>query len=175
MQKSAVMWAVAIALPMAACGHGVKTAIDYDPSVSFARYTTFFMLQGNPSGDQRLDERAAEEVRSALTSKGWAEVPKGQGRAAVVVHAATPAKHSDEAFYEEWAGWHRHWERMTTGLAAGEDYRVGSVVVDIFDAYTRHAIWRGVAGDARTERTANNARATHDAIARMFSRFPPAE
>ena len=115
-------------------------------------------------------------VKAALTSKGWAEVPEGQGRAAVVAHAATKTKHSYETFYDGWGG---GWRWRTGGFGNSttyvQDYKVGTVVVDIFDADTKEAIWRGSATDALSDNPKNNAQATEAAITKMFSNFPPGQ
>jgi hypothetical protein len=84
----------AMALVTTACGYSIKTATDYDRTVRFSSYHSFFILKGNSSGNPLMDQRAQADVETALTSKGWMEVPEGQGQAAVVVHAATKTKHT---------------------------------------------------------------------------------
>jgi hypothetical protein len=169
--------AAAIAtLVTAGCGYSIKTATDYDRTVNFANYNTFFMMKGNSSGNPLLDQRATDDVKAALTSKGWAEVPEGEGRAAVVVHAATKTKHSYETFYDGWGG---GWRWRMGGLGSSttyiQNYKVGTVVVDIFDADTKQAIWRGSATDALSDNQKDNAHATEAAITKMFSNFPPGQ
>ena len=53
------------------------------------------------------------------------------------------------------------------------DYKVGSVVVDIFDANTKQAVWRGSATDALSDNPNANAKATEEAVTKMFKNFPP--
>jgi hypothetical protein len=77
-----------LAVMTTACGYSIKTATDYDHSVSFSNYHSFSMMNGNSSGNPLMDQRAATDVKSALTSRGWTEAPDGQGQATVVVHAA---------------------------------------------------------------------------------------
>ena len=73
-----------IALATTACGYSIKTSTDYDRSVRFSNYQSFFILKGNSSGNPLMDQRAQADVETALTSKGWIEVPEGSGQAAVV-------------------------------------------------------------------------------------------
>jgi hypothetical protein len=54
-----------------------------------------------------------------------------------------------------------------------QDYKVGTVVVDIFDAQSKQAIWRGSATDALSGNPDTNAKATEAAITKMFNKFPP--
>ncbi|HEY2905587.1 MAG TPA: DUF4136 domain-containing protein [Vicinamibacterales bacterium] len=167
--------AAAVAFSATACGYSIKTSTDYDRTVNFGRYRTFFMMKGNSSGNPLLDQRASDDVRQALMSKGWAEVPEGDGRAAVVVHAATKTKHSYETFYDGWGGWRWRWGGIDAATTLVEDYKVGSVVVDIFDASRKQAIWHGVATDALGDSAKDNAQATEEAITKMFAKFPPGE
>jgi hypothetical protein len=44
----------------------------------------------------------------------------------------------------------------------------------MFDAKTKQAIWHGTATDALSDNAKSNARATEQAIDKMFSKFPPA-
>jgi hypothetical protein len=165
--------AAALGLLSVACGYSIQTATDYDRHVSFSNYHSFFILKGNPSGNALMDQRAQDDVKSALTSKGWMEVPEGEGQAAVVVHAATKTKHTYETLYDGWGGgwgWRRGFGGATTFV---NDYKVGTLVVDIFDAKTKQAIWHGSASDALSDNAKSNAQATEQAIDKMFSHFPP--
>jgi hypothetical protein len=171
----------ALALLSAACGYSIKTSTDYDHNVKFSNYHSFFMMKGNSSGNPMLDQRAAADVKSALTSKGWMEVPEGQGETAVVVHAATKTKHTYDTFYDGWGGWgyRRGWGGRFGGGFGGSttfvnDYKIGTLVVDIFDAKTKEAIWHGNASDAMSDSAKSNAQATEQAVDKMFQSFPPA-
>jgi hypothetical protein len=157
------------------CGYTIKANTDYNHAVNFSNYHTFFMMKGNSSGNPLLDQRATEDVKAALATKGWTEAPQGQAAAAVVVHAATKTKHSYQTFYDGWGGgWRYGWGGGLGGATTYvQDYKVGTVVVDIFDAGTKQAIWRGSASDALSGNPNSNAKATEAAITKMFNNFPP--
>jgi hypothetical protein len=166
----------AVALFTVGCGYAIKTSTDYDRSVRFTNYKSFFIMKGNSSGNALMDQRAQADVKSALMAKGLMEVPEGLGQVAVVVHAATNTKHTYETLYDGWGGW--GWRRGFGGGFGGattfvNDYKVGTLVVDIFDAKTKQAIWHGSATDALSDNAASNAKATEQAIDKMFSNFPP--
>src|SRR5882762_6435132 len=169
----------AVAMSTMACGYSIKTATDYDKSVSFSNYHSFSILKGNSSGNLLMDQRAQADVVSALTSTGWMEVPAGEAQATVVVHAATKTKHTYETLYDGWGGgwgWRRGWGGgggfggSTTFV---NDYKVGTLVVDIFDAKTKQGIWHGTASDALSDNAKSNAQATEQAVDKMFSNLPP--
>ena len=154
------------------CGYSIKSSTDYDKAVDFSNYHTFFMVKGNSSGDPMLDQRAAADVREALTNRGWVEAPAGEGRAAVVVHAATKTKHTDQTFYEGWGGWGWGGPHLDATTYV-EAYNVGTLVVDIFDATTKQTIWRGYASGALPSHSSDNGKVTQAAVAKMFAHFPP--
>ena len=176
MHLKSITTAAIATLVTVGCGYGIKTATDYDRTVNFSRYNTFFMMKGNSSGNPLLDQRVIDDVKAALTSKGWVEVPEGEGRAAVIAHAATRTKHSYETFYDGWGGgWRWRMGGIGSSTTYVQDYKVGTVVVDIFDADSKQAIWRGSAADALSDNQKDNAHATEAAITKMFSNFPPGE
>jgi hypothetical protein len=166
---------VAVALLTMACGYSIKASTDHDRNVKVSNYSSFFIVKGNSSGNPLVDERIEADVKHALASKRWIEVPEGEGEAAVVIHAATQTKHTYETFYEGWGGWgwRGGWDssfgRATTFV---DNYKVGTVVVDVFDANTKQAIWHGFASDALSGNAASKANATARAIDKMFNHFP---
>ena len=169
-----------VALLTAACGASIKATTDYDRNVNFASYQTFSIVKGNSSGNPLSDQRIADNVAAALTAKGWKEAPTDQAQAAVVVHTATKTKHTYETFYDGygWGGWGwRRWGGLG-GLGGGattyvNDYRVGTVVVDIFDGKTKEAIWHGYASDCLSGSAGENAKINQQAVTKMFASFPP--
>ena len=162
--------AVLLTMCAAGCGYTIKTTSDYDPKVDFSNYATFFVLKGNSSGDPKLDNRLISSVETALTGKGWLEVPEGEGQAVVVVNTATQTNHTNQTFYDGWGGWHSTGPASAHGFI--EDYKLGTVVVTIFDADTKQAIWRGFATDALLDSPKQNAKAAEKAVATMFTTFP---
>ena len=157
----------------AGCGYSIKASTQYDPKVDVANYATFFMMKGNSSGDPAMDDRLVSSVEDALTGKGWLKVPEGDGQAAVVIHAATKTKHTYETFYDGWGGWHWRWAGVGAAPGFVEDYKIGTVVVTIFDAKSRRAVWRGFATDALSDSPRQNAKATEAAVGKIFNHFPP--
>jgi hypothetical protein len=173
-------WLVVAVLVMCAagCGYSIKASTEYDPKVDLSNYATFFMMKGNSSGDPAMDERLVSSVEDALTGKGWLKVPEGEGQAAVVINAATKTNHTYETFYNGWGGWRWRWAEpgaapSTPGRNFVEDYKVGTVVVTIFDAKSKRAVWRGFATDALSNSPQQNAKATDEAVAKIFNHLPP--
>ncbi len=161
-----VMWSTA------GCGYNIKAIADYDRRVDFSTYYTFFMMKGNSSGDPGVDARLASDVKKALMSRGWVEVPDGEGQAAVIVHTATPTEHTLDRFYSGWGDWDVRLSGLDKPPRSVEDYKVGTVIVTIFDASGRQAVWRGVAANAISERSKGGEKVREAAVAKMFEHFP---
>ena len=163
----------AVAMFTAACGYSIKTATDYNRNVRFSNYHSFYTVKGNSSGNPLTDQRATADVESALMAKGWMELPEGEGQAAVVIHAATKNKHTYDTFYDGWGGGWR-WGGFGDTTTFVETYKVGTLVVDIFDASSKRAIWHGFASDALSDSAKSNAQATEEAVDKLFRDFPGA-
>ena len=89
----------------------------------------------------------------------------------MVIHAATKTKHTYATFYNGWGGW--RWGGFGDTTTFVDNYEVGTLVVDIFDAMSKRTIWHGSASDALSDNAASNAKATEEAVDRMFTNFPP--
>lgn len=165
----------ALALSAVGCGVSIKTATDYSRNINFSKYQSFYVKSGNSSGNPLMDQRAIADVTSALKAKGWTEASQTDAQTAVVVHAATKTKHTYETLYDGWGGW--GWRRWGGGFADTttyvSDFKVGTVVVDIFDARSKQAVWHGTASDALSDSATSNASITQQAIDKMFAGFPP--
>jgi hypothetical protein len=168
-----VRYLVAAVLVMSAtgCAYKVKATTTVNPKIDLSHYDTFFLLKGNSSGSATNDDRLMSSVKGALLDKGWVEAPQGDGEVAIVVNAATESNHTDQSFYDGWGGWRWRLAGSSNTAAAAGDYKPGTVVVTIFDAQTKQAVWRGSAADAMPD--GRKVKETEDkAVARIFDNFP---
>ena len=101
-----------------------------------------------------------------LTGKDFIETAPDEAEAVVVVHTVTAAKHSREALYEGWGGW--GWRLTDSHLPVRiDDYKVGTVVIDIFDAWTKMLVWNTSAPE-RGSTTGASLHASDRAATRIF-------
>jgi len=163
--------ACAAALFTVGCGYGIKTSTDYDRHASFSSYRTFYIANGNSSGNPVTDQMVRVDVASALTLKEWREVADSEAQAAVVIHAATKDKHSFQTIYHGWA----------SGTGTGAGSRHDAVRRGL---QNRHAGGRRVRRETRqaictASRPAqvgdptSVADATEQVVDRMSNDFPP--
>jgi len=74
-------------------------------------------------------------------------------------------------------GW-RRWgggfdDGFGTSTTTEETYKVGTLVVDLFDTNTKKLIWRGSASDTLSDKSDKNIKKFSTAVQRMFGHFPP--
>ena len=153
--------------------YGAQPHTNDGRAATLSRYHTFFILQGNSSGSAVTDQRIQADIQTALDGRGWVDVPRDEAEAVVVAHAATGTTHSYKAFYEGWGGW--PWQDSPGAAGQARDYKPGTLVVDIFDAQSKQALWSGVATGAASETPDKSGHATQGAVARMFRAFPAAQ
>ncbi len=173
--KTMVLAGAALAFAGGAWAQDVK--VDYDHAANFAAIKTFSLKLGTSWGNQLGEKRVTDEITQALTEKGWKLAPEGAADAQVVLHGATETKHSLNTFYSGMGGYgYRGWGGMGgtgTATTTETEYRVGTLVVDIFDAKGKSLLWRGIAQDELSDKPDKNAKKLGKASDKLFKDFPP--
>ena len=146
----------------------VKT--DYDRSANFEQYRTYSWEKVN-TRDQLMVDRIKSAVNAALAAKGWTEVPSG-GDAALVAVETTRNQQTLDTFYNGFGGGWR-WGGFGDATTTVENYKVGTLVVDIFDANSKKLIWRGSASDTLSNNSDKNIKELDKSVNKMFNHFPP--
>src|SRR5205823_3128973 len=54
-----------------------------------------------------------------------------------------------------------------------DNYKVGTLVVDLFDANSKNLIWRGSASDTLSDKSDKNIKELDKGVQKMFAHFPP--
>jgi hypothetical protein len=173
-----VLTGVAVALAGGAWAQDVK--VDFDKAANFGAIKTFSLKIGTSWGNQISEKRVTDEITEALTGKGWTAAPEGQADAAVVIHGATETKRSLNTFYSGGMGGYGYGYRgmggmggMGTATTTESEYKVGTLVVDIFDAKAKNLLWRGIAQDELSNKTDKNIKKLGKASDKLFKDFPP--
>ena len=177
LMKTMLLVGVALAVAGGAWAQDVK--VDYDKAASFGAIKTFAIKLGTSWGNQIGEKRVMDEFTEALTAKGWKLAPEGQADAQIVVHGATETKRSLNTFYSGtgMGGYgYRGWGGMGgmgTATTTESEYRVGTLVVDIFDGKSKQLMWRGTAQDELSDKPEKNIKKLEKASDKMFKDFPP--
>jgi len=151
----------------------VKT--DYDRSANFAQYKTYCWAQVKTKDALDVD-RIKAAVNAALAAKGWTQVDSGAD-VSIVAMEITQNQQTLNTFYDGFGGgW--GWRRFGGGgfgeaTTTTETYKVGTVVVDLFDTKTKQLIWRGTSSDTLSNNSDKNIKNLDKGVEKMFKNFPP--
>jgi uncharacterized protein DUF4136 len=151
----------------------VKT--DYDRAANFAQYKTY-SWEHVKTKDPLFEDRIKSAVDGALAARGWTKVQSG-GDVSVVAIQMTSNQETLNTFYDGFGGgW--GWRRFGGGgfgeaTTTTETYKVGTLVVDLFDAKTKKLLWRGSSSDTLSNKSDKNIKNLDKGVEKMFQKFPP--
>jgi hypothetical protein len=149
----------------------VKT--DYDRNANFGQYKTYSWQQVKTKNLLDVD-RIKSSVNAALAAKGWTQVDSG-GDVSVVAMEITRNQQTLNTFYNGFGGgWRwRGFGGLGEATTTTETYRVGTLVVDLFDAKTKGLVWRGSSTDTLSNNSNKNIKNMDKDVEKMFKDFPP--
>jgi Domain of unknown function (DUF4136) len=151
----------------------VKT--DYDRSANFTQYKTYSWEQVKTKDALDVD-RIKAAVNAALAAKGWTQVDTGSDVSVIAIEM-TQDKQTLNTFYDGFGGgW--GWRRFGGGgfgdaTTTTETYKVGTLVVDLFDTKSKQLIWRGSSSDTLSNNSDKNIKNLDKGAEKMFKHFPP--
>jgi hypothetical protein len=117
------------------------------------------------------DDRVKQAVNGVLAARGWTQVPSG-GDVAVVAIGTTENQQTLDTVYNGLGGW--RWRGMEEASTTVETYKVGTLVVDMFDPGSKSLIWRGSSTDTVSDKSDKNIKNLNKGLQKMFQHFPPA-
>ena len=162
-----------IALLFAAVSFAQQVKTDYDRGADFSQYKTY-SWEKVQTQDPLWVDRIKDAVNSALTAKGWTHVESG-GNVAIIAMETTQNRQTLNTFYDgfgggwRWRGFGGFGESTTTA----DNYKVGTLVVDLFDVNTKTLIWRGSSSDTLSNKSDKNIKNLDKGVQKMFDHFPP--
>jgi Domain of unknown function (DUF4136) len=175
MKTRTIPASVGIALLFATASFAQQVKTDYDRAADFNQYKTY-SWEKVQTQDSLWVDRIKEAVNAVLAAKGWTPVISG-GDVAIVAMDMTKDRQTVNTFYDGfgggwlWGGFGGLGE-ATTDV---EHYKVGTLVVDLFDTKTRKLIWRGSASDTLSNKSDKNIKDLDKGVQKMFDHFPPGE
>ena len=162
---------VGIMLLAATASFAQQVKTDYDRSTDFSQYKTYSWEKVQTQDPLWLD-RIKEAVNAALKAKGWTLAPSG-GSVAIVAIEMTRNQQSLDTFYNGFGGGWRWGGGFGDATTTVENYKVGTLVVDLFDANSKKLIWRGSSSDTLSDKSENNIKNLDKGVQKMFNHFPP--
>jgi hypothetical protein len=175
--QNTILFSIAMFFALTAASFAEQVKTDYDHNANFGQYRTY-SWEKVQTKDPLLVDRIKDAVNGALTAKGWTQVDSG-GDVSVVAMEITQQQQTLNTFYDGFGGgW--GWRRFGGGgfgeaTTTTETYKVGSLVVDLFDAKTKTLIWRGSSSDTLSNNAQKNTKNLDKEVQKMFAHFPPEE
>jgi len=171
---SQIAASVGLTLVLAAASLAQQVKTDYDHSANFGQYKTYSWKKIQTK-DPLFVDRIKSAVNSALAAKGLTEVPS-EGDVEVFAIETAQNQQTLDTFYNgfgggrRWGGFGGFGDATTTV----ETYKVGTLVVDLFDAKTEKLIWRSSSSDTLSDKADKNTKHLDQGVNKMFQHFPPA-
>jgi len=170
-----VLALMGIVLVVAGTSSAQQVKTDFDRSANFGQYKTYSWKQVKTSDPLWVD-RIKNSVNAALAEKGWTQVDSG-GDVSICAIEITQDQQTLNTFYDGFGGgW--GWRRFGGGgfgdaTTTTETYKVGTLVVDLFDTKTKQLIWRGTSSDMLSNSSSKNIQNLDKAVEKLFKQFPP--
>jgi hypothetical protein len=167
--------AVSVLLFAAVAGTAIAQQVktDFDHQANFSLYKTYSWQEIKPS-NSLWDARIKSAVDAQLAAKGWTKVDSG-GDVAIVAIKTSHTERTLQTFYDgmgggwRWRGFGGIGESTTTE----QDYKEGTLLIDMYDAKSKQLIWRSSAEDMLSSNADKNEKNLDKGVAKMFKKFPP--
>jgi Domain of unknown function (DUF4136) len=173
--KRSIFASIGIALLFATASFAQQVKTDYDRSADFSQYKTY-SWEKVQTQDPLWVDRIKDAVNGSLSARGWTQVESG-GQVAIVATEMTKKQQTLNTYYDGFGGGGGRRRFGGGGLGEAttttENYKVGTLVVDLFDANRKNLIWRGSASDTLSDKSENNIKNLDKGVQKMFDHFPP--
>lgn len=168
-----VCCAAIVCIALTGCPSGARITTDYNHNTNFAQFRTFSFADvqtDNPFFEQRIKS----DVSKDLEAKGLRELPSG-GDLEITAVGAIHNHREYQTFYNNPRFGYYWWGGFGPGYTTTRviHYRVGTLVLDMYNGRTRHLVWRGTAANGISRSPDQNASQLNRAIDKMLKNFPP--
>src|SRR5580698_274575 len=169
---------IGIALLCATASFAQQVKTDYDRSADFSQYKTYSWERVQSQNPLWVD-RIKAAVNSALAAKGWTQVESG-GNVSIVAMEMNQTHQTLNTYYDSFGGgwgWGRRFggfgDNFGESTTTPETYRVGTLVVDLFDTSSKNLFWRGSLSDVLSDKSSKNIKNLDKGVVKLFDHFPP--
>ena len=162
---------LAIALLFASASFAQHVKTDYDRTANFSQYKTY-SWEKIQTQDTLWVGRIKEAVNAALTAKGWTQTESG-GDVSIVAMEMTRDHQTVNTYYDGFGGGWRWGGGFGDATTSTETYKVGTLVIDLFEANSKKLIFRGSSSDTLSDKSDKNIKNLDKGVQKMFEHFPP--
>jgi Domain of unknown function (DUF4136) len=167
--QSKIATSVGLMLLLACVSFAQQVKTDYDHNANFGQYKTY-SWKNVQTKDPLLVDRIKSAVNSTLAAKGLTEVPSG-GDVEVSAVEITKTQETQNTLYDGFGG--RRFGGFGYATTTTDTYKVGTLLIDLFDAKTEKLIWRSSSTDTLSNKADKNTKNLDKGVTKMFKHFPP--
>ena len=172
MQTSRIGLGVALVMLLATSALAQKVTTDFAKDVDFRQYKTFMWIKEPKPTNPLVRQRIIDDVNAALEARGM-KLVAADADLAIAGHAATRMERSLDTFYDGFGGGWRWRGGFGSATTRVNTYEVGTLVIDVFDAKTKEAVWRGTSSRTLSDNPEKNTENLNKAVVKLFKDFPP--
>lgn len=148
-----------------------RVSVDYDHSENFKQIKTYSWSKVK-TANSLWDDRVKEAVDKELSAQGWTQVPSG-GDVSLVAVEKTSVQQQYDTFYDGFGGFRRFGGGFGEETTTVDNYKVGTLVVSMFNTNSRQLIWRGTSSSDLSGNPEKNTKKLDKDVQKMFKHFPP--
>ena len=158
-------------IALAAAVFADRVSVDYDHSENFKQLKTYSWSKVK-TANSLWDDRVKEAVDKELSAQGWTQVPSG-GDVSLVAVEKTSVQQQYDTFYDGFGGFRRFGGGFGEETTTVDNYKVGTLVISMFNANSRQLIWRGTSSSDLSGNPGKNTKKLDKDVQKMFKHFPP--
>jgi hypothetical protein len=143
--------------------------IDYDHAKNFTQVKTYSWSKVH-TANSIWDDRVKGAIDKELAAKGWTQVPSG-GDVALEAVEKTSIQQQYDTFYNGFGG--RRFGGFGESTTSVDNYRVGTLIVSMFDGNSKQLIWRGTSSSDLSGNPEKNTKKLDKDVQKLFKKFPP--
>jgi hypothetical protein len=173
-----------IVLAVLSCEPTLKVSSDFDKSVDFKQYKSYWLFEGDSfkTAVSELNRgRIINSIKNEMAKKGFTEDHANPGvlvnTVAIVSKKVSVSANTD---YYGYGGYYRpyYWGGGMGGGSSTTSYNVehykdGSLIIDIVDASSKKLIWQGIGNSKIDEPLKDPDNQIPKAIQKIMEGFPP--
>lgn len=164
-----------------------QVTVDYDRTADFSKYKTFSFAGWQADSDKilnDLDKRRLQDAFRAEFASRDMEIVTANADAVVTMFLVIDQKTSTTAYtdFQGNMGYpiRRGWGMGVGGMGYGSatttynenDYQLGTLVVDIYDASTQNLIWQGTSQNTVQENASKREKKIPKNVKKLMKKYP---
>ena len=164
-----------------------QVSADYDKSVDFSKYQTYSFAGWQDDSDKLLNDIDKDRMRNAFQEEFAArnmKISNDNADAVVTLYLVVDNKTSTTAYTNYTGGMGygagRGWGMGVGGMCFGSatttysenDYKQGTLVVDVYDASSKKLIWQGISQSTVQENASKRDKSIPKKVSKLMKKYP---